>query len=557
MKAKPALYSAMKSSSIARDLLRQSMLFIALIVMILGGSLSFLFYKVQREQSLNELQAANQSLTKLIENSFHEARSTITFLAQQDIVRNYTPSPQHTLKLESFYKSIRQSNNRIRYLYSGYEQHKTLVITDYIPPPNFDPTQRPWYRQAMQHAPDVSIGTAYQDINTQQWMVSTSKVLLNDNMKITGVVAFDINLGFIKDLLNTQHDIYKLAHSYVLQSEGKFLFHHDPSLIGKTLIKVNNLDKDVTFSASAGFYSYDLNGTRKIGYYNKLPENGWVVATVMDEWKLFTNFAWQAAACFALVLLGAASGAAWLAKTTAKKIITPLKQLKTQLECLTSGTALPTSAQTYPPNEIGDIASKVAQLAENELLSKAQALTVLNLALAEEKRKYKDLSNTDQLTGLKNRRFLDENLSHEFARFKRYGGSFAVLIVDVDYFKRINDTKGHLVGDKILIALAEELKSTVRNTDTLGRWGGEEFMILCPNADQEGALALGHKICEGVRNLVLPDQISVTVSIGIGLMREGLDTIDLIREADQSLYQAKKQGRDQYVHQPLHISAAE
>lgn len=153
-------------------------------------------------------------------------------------------------------------------------------------------------------------------------------------------------------------------------------------------------------------------------------------------------------------------------------------------------------------------------------------------------------SQTDRLTGLYNRAALDELMSKEMERSERYGRTFSVVLIDFDHFKRINDQAGHLAGDRVLIAFAGILRNTIRNYDTAGRWGGEEFLILCPETNAEQARVVAERICAATRIHPFETGAHHTVSIGFGELRPR-DTIDaLLQRADAALYQAKNSGRD-------------
>lgn len=156
-------------------------------------------------------------------------------------------------------------------------------------------------------------------------------------------------------------------------------------------------------------------------------------------------------------------------------------------------------------------------------------------------------SATDRLTGLVNRSRLDIILNDELARHERSSRPLTLILCDVDFFKRINDNHGHLVGDEILKAIAAFLLTQCRQEDTCGRWGGEEFLIICPNTDVKEAIDLVERIQKACRTEPFPHRISVSLSYGIaGLTVDG-DAEQLLRRADYALYEAKRQGRDRFI----------
>lgn len=158
---------------------------------------------------------------------------------------------------------------------------------------------------------------------------------------------------------------------------------------------------------------------------------------------------------------------------------------------------------------------------------------------------------TDPLTGLTNRRGMQEKLSQEFGRTQRGARSFSLVMGDLDHFKQINDTYGHPGGDQVLIQVAKLLTSSLRKTDALARWGGEEFLILFPETSQQGALVAAEILREKVQNHSFTFQSRpspVTLSLGVTEFDPSGMTVDqCIQQADHALYQAKMGGRNKTV----------
>ncbi|HOJ98788.1 MAG TPA: diguanylate cyclase [Termitinemataceae bacterium] len=154
----------------------------------------------------------------------------------------------------------------------------------------------------------------------------------------------------------------------------------------------------------------------------------------------------------------------------------------------------------------------------------------------------------DPLTELYNRRYLFEQLEQEEAKARRYGRAFSVIMVDIDNFKEINDTKGHLTGDRILQTLGSILQRSVRAADVVGRYGGEEFLLVLPETEEEPARLVAEKIRKSVANSLWPDGVSgVTVSLGVAGYQQEEPYEDLLRRADARLYQAKREGKNRVV----------
>lgn len=146
---------------------------------------------------------------------------------------------------------------------------------------------------------------------------------------------------------------------------------------------------------------------------------------------------------------------------------------------------------------------------------------------------------TDPLTGLTNRRALDETLLNHLAMHARYGSPFSIALFDIDHFKQVNDQHGHLTGDRVLQQIALIFDQYVRETDIVSRFGGEEFVVVLPNTDLAGACTFA----ERMRNLVAKGA-SLTVSCGVATAEEGDDSARLLTRADTALYSAKGSGRN-------------
>lgn len=193
------------------------------------------------------------------------------------------------------------------------------------------------------------------------------------------------------------------------------------------------------------------------------------------------------------------------------------------------------------------------------LQERNQALDLIRQELSEANRKLEELALTDSLTNCYNRRYLTQHLNHEVITNIQYKTPFSLLLLDIDYFKAINDRYGHVIGDEVLVRTAEAVKQSIRSTDILTRYGGEEFMIYLPHTEQD----LANQIAERVRTAVESNrirvdheimQVSITISIGI-LSFEDFEVehvpdnpegylIQLFAAVDKALYQAKQNGRN-------------
>jgi diguanylate cyclase (GGDEF)-like protein len=155
-----------------------------------------------------------------------------------------------------------------------------------------------------------------------------------------------------------------------------------------------------------------------------------------------------------------------------------------------------------------------------------------------------ELATTDVLTGAYNRRKFNELILAEIERVRRFEHPLSVFILDIDHFKRVNDTYGHEAGDEVLVVLAGLIRARIRATDSLARWGGEEFVVLSPGVTLEGAAALAERLRSAAGTYEHESAGTVTASFGVAQYRAGETPDELFARADEALYRAKDGGRD-------------
>lgn len=222
---------------------------------------------------------------------------------------------------------------------------------------------------------------------------------------------------------------------------------------------------------------------------------------------------------------------------------------------------LDASVETGSRDEVGvlagsfnEMAGRMQQLVGNlehmvqvrtvELTEARDRLEKLVAELDEKNQALEILSVTDRLTALANRRKLEASLQSELLRARRYGKTFSIIMLDVDRFKIINDTHGHQAGDAVLVQLADLLRRNARETDVVGRWGGEEFLIICPETSLLVVTALAERYRTEMERNDFGPVGQVTSSFGVTASAEGDDVQLLVRRADEALYRAKESGRN-------------
>jgi diguanylate cyclase (GGDEF)-like protein len=160
-------------------------------------------------------------------------------------------------------------------------------------------------------------------------------------------------------------------------------------------------------------------------------------------------------------------------------------------------------------------------------------------------------SITDSLTGLFNRRHLFSLAEREFLRAQRYGRPLSAVMLDIDHFKRVNDTYGHAAGDQVLAEVAQRLRTSARHTDLIGRYGGEEFVLLLPETELPGAELLAERLRRAIAGAPMATSggpLSISASLGVAATQPNVrDAAALIDQADQALYAAKQAGRNRVL----------
>nr|WP_321268503.1 diguanylate cyclase [uncultured Sulfurimonas sp.] len=163
------------------------------------------------------------------------------------------------------------------------------------------------------------------------------------------------------------------------------------------------------------------------------------------------------------------------------------------------------------------------------------------------KKEFELLSSMDKLTGILNRRKLDEFLDYEVESANRYKQNLSLIIIDIDHFKEVNDTYGHQVGDFVLSQTTKIISSLIRKSDIFGRFGGEEFLIIAPYSSKEESFILAEKLREKISNYNFKEVGYKTISLGIAQLEENEDVKSLVKNADTALYEAKNSGRNKSV----------
>jgi diguanylate cyclase (GGDEF)-like protein len=288
------------------------------------------------------------------------------------------------------------------------------------------------------------------------------------------------------------------------------------------------------FASARSTVTYtDRNGNEVIGTLRRVPSLDWAVVAEVTAAEAYAQIR-QLRDATVILVLGLLVVVGFIAYLLGLLIVRPLDRL-------TTGAAEVAA---------GDLAVDLP-VGKGEVGYLTEVFNGMVERLREGREQLQALAVTDPLTGIANRRYLMERMKEEARRSNRSGKSFAILMVDVDHFKKFNDMHGHVAGDEALKAVASVLELETRDVDYVARYGGEEFLVLLSDTDIDGAVMAAERIAQGlVECEVAVGEKSVTLTVSAGAAefpRHGDSPESVVEAADAALYQAKERGRDQVV----------
>lgn len=365
----------------------------------------------------------------------------------------------------------------------------------------------------------------------------------------------------------------KTASSYitVFDSDGYAIYH--PVLGGQNILNIQDTStgefflKNLIQSATNVDnpkhkawveFSYTPRGeasgpsSEKLIYYQYLPEFDWFVATIInkDDTLISYNILFKSLAVLAFLGLLVMTFLGlqlynYITKRLEKLMMAAHRFAKNEYDF---------SIQREHADELGDLeevfgeaAAKITNLVKKQSEANSDLETTVSERTQELEDKNKELEAlyvTDRLTGLFNRHKIDETFVVESQRSKRYHHPLGLIMLDIDNFKQINDRYGHLVGDEVLMAIADILRSSTREADIVGRWGGEEFVVVCPSTNLEGLAVIAENLRKKIAEADMPSVGNITASFGISDLCNGCDVEQLIHEADEAMFAAKAKGKN-------------
>jgi len=367
------------------------------------------------------------------------------------------------------------------------------------PPEGYNPGTRPWFKSALSGR-DAVIGNPFLDMETGSLAIPISSAVHNRDGSLRGVLSADLLLPTISSKLENIR-VRGKGFAAVLDNRGVALVHPNRSLLGKNLTEdpeIGDAMKQILI-LKQGRIEYGVSEEKYV-VFTTIPTSGWYMGIVLKR----------------------------------EEMLSSLKQLSYRFnQIFAVSLVLVIAASIYFAKRL----TLFTELLENEV-------EVRTAELKEKIAEVEYLSLTDPLTGIANRRKIQAVLDEEIIRSDRTAQPLSVISMDLDHFKKINDTYGHETGDIVLKMVADAVSAGIRGVDHAGRMGGEEFIIVCPDTPECGAVNLAEKLRVLVENLEIPGAGKITASFGcaLRLLDESIDR--LLSRADSALYRAKDLGRN-------------
>lgn len=367
------------------------------------------------------------------------------------------------------------------------------------PPEGYDPRGRPWFKAALSGKAAV-IGRPYLDMETGLLAIPVSSAVYNKDGSLRGVLSADLHLKTIASKLENIR-VRGKGFAAVIDDRGVSLVHPDRTFPGKNLTEdpeIGDAMKQILL-LKKGRIEYGVR-EQKYVVFTTIPTAGWYMGIVLKRGEMLSS----------------------------------LKQLSYRFnQIFAVSLVLVIAASVYFARRL----TLFTELLENEV-------EVRTAELREKVAEVEYLSLTDPLTGIANRRKIQAILEEEIIRSDRTSRPLSVISMDLDHFKNINDTYGHEAGDNVLKMVADAISAGIRGVDHVGRMGGEEFIIACPDTPECGAINLAEKLRIIIENIDVPGAGLITASFGCALRGTGESIDRLLSRADSALYCAKELGRN-------------
>lgn len=445
---------------------------------------------------------------------------------------------------------------------------------------DFDPRTREWYIAAKERKQPI-FSEIYKHFVMNDLALSASYPIYDERGSLQGVLGTHLLLSrinhFLQDSMKVEENIAFIVETesgeLIANSLGKDNFRKsaDGTMRRLAIGDFNNPEVLNAYEmAKRGGDSSYVADSAKDRIHIKVTEikrDGldWLIITAIPERFYIGEFKRSLYITMALCLL-ALLGAILVWQRSIEHYLSPIYSLIQATEKFSHGDFW-ARAEVFKNDEIGKLACAFNDMAqelctlfhnlENKVNERTKQLEQMNEQLLQTKDSLERVSQTDFLTNLANRRFILEKVEAEIKRFRRTNKAFSVIMADIDYFKKVNDTYGHDGGDLVLKEVALLLSQEARESDCVSRWGGEEFLLFLPETELAGAVQLAERIRQTVAQKEISYQdivIKVTLSLGVAAYGKEQETVDeVIKKADLAVYRGKQAGRNRVMSQQVFV----
>ncbi|MFQ5847437.1 MAG: diguanylate cyclase [Candidatus Methylomirabilales bacterium] len=394
----------------------------------------------------------------------------------------------------------------------------------------------------------VILGHPYWDNGLKQTVMMIAVPIKAANDRFLGAFAAKLNFHTVDGILKS----FSLGHTgqvSLITGEGALIISSQiPSRPPQRTKLAPATVRALLDKESAPLEYTDDQGKQVLGTLKPLPQLDWAVVAEIGKGEAYAQFVRLWNLTF-LMVSGLLLGIGLTAYLLGVTIVRPLDRLTDGAAKVAAGD-LEVDLPVVSRGEVGYM-TEVFNHMVARLRQGREALGAINKTLSQKNKKLEELSITDGLTGLHNRSHLMETLTKETTRARRLDHPFSVLMIDIDHFKRYNDSFGHLAGDAVLTKMASIFIRSIRSVEYAARYGGEEFLVMLPETEPDGALEAAERIRTRVFEETFDngsEPVGITISIGVAGFPEHGDTPEsVIASADAALYEAKRSGRNRVI----------
>lgn len=477
-----------------------------------------------REDNMNTIESMNKYF---IENFLESVENSVNvWAADAGNDHNYSDIVGIRRMMRQWEGYIK-TNEYIQWIYLGTQDGRYyLVPWDSTMPKDYDPRKRIWYKAALEAKGKTVWTEPYKDAGSGGMMVTATKVVIDGDHPDRVVGAFGVDLQLIKlSLLLQTMKFGEGGYVFLMDDEGYIVAHSLKKSIG-TFYGDKPWVKQI-LKNKRGSFPYSFDGKDYYVSYSTVRNTGWKLVGIVPQKTLIKQadpIKRRTVLVAAISMLAAVFIAVLFSRSIGKKI----ERMVQYMEEVENGNL--TIRSYYRGND------------EFKELNHRFNRMVYNLSKNMEEIKL--LSVTDGLTKLYNHKFVTETLEKSIYHAVENHEELSLMMIDIDNFKRINDQYGHQKGDEVLIALAEVMTNNLRNDDTIGRYGGEEFLIIMPGVNIEEACLIAERLRKKTEEIAIKD-VNDKITISIGVSQYGGETSnEFVNKVDILLYKAKRNGKN-------------